>query len=382
MTKYRSCWCGNQSLNSFSSDYLVCNGCSTLISQKGLRSEQILVKNDEEDFYGKKYWLSHQQNDLGCPDIFKRSRSDLSDRCIHWLRTILKYKLPPAKTLELGSSHGGFVSMLRQCGYDAMGLELSPWIADFASKTFNIPMLIGPIEGQDIEKSSLDLIVLLDVLEHLPDPLATLKTCFNFLKEDGIIVIQTPCFPSQKSYENMIEENSPFLSQLEADEHLYLFSKDSIVKFFKQIDSTLEFQFEPAIFARYDMFVMVSRRALSTHSEIEIDDFLSNNHKTRILQAILDLDLRYHSLFSLYQESEVDRANRLEIMNKLENEIKVLIKTIEEMMISNRKAIEEMMIINRLKKAYNEFINRLSNIPKKIKQLLNRFIRKVFYGNS
>ena len=84
------------------------------------------MKYCSRDFYGSHYWYEHQVNELGLPDITVRSRSDLPERCVCWLRAVMKYHLPPAHVLELGSSHGGFVAMLRVAGYEAMGLETQP----------------------------------------------------------------------------------------------------------------------------------------------------------------------------------------------------------------------------------------------------------------
>ncbi len=180
----RNCWCGNTALAPFSTDYRVCAQCGTLVSQVGLDFEQLCVRDDDHDFYGKQYWLSHQVQDLGNPDIFQRARQDMPERCLHWLKMLMAYRLPPAKVLEIGCAHGGFVALLRWAGYDAMGLELSPWIVDFARNTFDIPILLGPIEKQELPIGSLDLIVLNDVLEHLPDPLGTLSACIRLLQPE------------------------------------------------------------------------------------------------------------------------------------------------------------------------------------------------------
>src|SRR6185503_8503899 len=115
----RLCWCDKSSLVTFSPDYAVCQHCGTLVSQVGLSVEQLTVRDDDQDFYGREYWLSHQRQDLGLPDIYARARSDLPERGLYWLRTLLSYKLPPARVLELGSSHGGFVALLRWAGFDA-----------------------------------------------------------------------------------------------------------------------------------------------------------------------------------------------------------------------------------------------------------------------
>ncbi len=189
MREPKNCWCGNSNLNPFSPDYMLCNQCNTLVSQVGLNPEKLQVNNDSVDFYGKEYWFNHQVSDLAYPNILERARNDLPERCMHWLRTMLKYKLPPAKSLELGCSHGGFVALLQQVGYDATGLEMSPWVVEFARNTFSIPMRLGPLEEQDIPPGSLDIINLFDVMEHLPDPKTTIKQCFSLLKPNGILVI-------------------------------------------------------------------------------------------------------------------------------------------------------------------------------------------------
>src|SRR5713101_4073412 len=101
------CWCGSAELHLFSPDYLECHHAA-----------------------------------YGGPDFYTRTRGDLTERALYWLRTLLQYRLPPGKVLELGSAHGGFVALLRSAGFDATGLEMSRWVVDFARQTFGVPMLL------------------------------------------------------------------------------------------------------------------------------------------------------------------------------------------------------------------------------------------------
>lgn len=320
------CWCGNTSHTDFSADYLRCHQCNTLISKTSLEPNQTVVKNDEEDFYGKKYWLSYQCDEHGYPDILKRTRTDLSERCIHWLRTALKYKLPPAKSLELGCAHGGFIALLRQVGYDASGLEMSPTIAELAKDTFDVPMLVGPLEQQQLLPSSLDMIVLMDVLEHFPDPTQTIKRCFNLLKQDGILIIQTPRFPDM-THAEMLEKQDPFLEQLKAGEHLYLLSQQSVEKFFREISpEPVHIQFEPAIFDHYDMYFVVSREPLHANTDEKIDDYLSTNIHTRLIQALLDTANQRDEYIKLYQQADVDRIGRLRQIEQFQQQFSNRVK--------------------------------------------------------
>jgi 2-polyprenyl-3-methyl-5-hydroxy-6-metoxy-1,4-benzoquinol methylase len=282
------CWCGNDDLIPFSPDYGECRTCGTLVSHKGITAEQLLVSDDETDYYGKKYWLEHQQEDFGYDDIHNRARKDLTERNLHWLNVLLKYCLPPARVVELGCAHGSFVALLRHAGYDASGIELSPWVVEYGRKTFKVPISVGPIEKLELPERSVDAIVLMDVLEHLPDPVATISHCVKRLKPDGLLLIQTPQFKEGMKYAELVEGNSTFIEQLKAAEHLLLFSQRSVTLLFQQLG--LEYiQFEKAIFDHYDMFLAVKKRPLQTNEPENIESTLSLSLSGRIVLALLDL---------------------------------------------------------------------------------------------
>jgi 2-polyprenyl-3-methyl-5-hydroxy-6-metoxy-1,4-benzoquinol methylase len=316
-----TCWCGNTKLLDFSADYGRCSECGTLVSLVGMALEQLVVNNDETDFYGKQYWLAHQNNDLGFPDIHARARNDLTERNLHWLKTLLKYRLPPAKVLELGCSHGSFVALLRQAGYDATGVEMSPWVVEFGHKTFGVPISVGPIENLDITPGSLDIIALMDVLEHLPDPVATMAYCLQLLKQDGILLIQTPQFKEEMEFTALVETKGSFLEQLKADEHLYLFSDRSVTRLFQQLGAE-HTQFESAIFGHYDMFFAVSRAQLQINTPEQTNSALLATPHGRIALALLDLRKREQDLTQKLQESESDRLARWEQIESLTTMLK------------------------------------------------------------
>lgn len=304
-----TCWCTDTSLAPFSPDYGKCVLCGTLVSTNSLTDEQLIVENDETDFYGKQYWLGHQQQDLGFPDISARSRNDLTERNLHWISALLKYSLPPQKVMELGCAHGSFVALMQQAGYEASGVEMSPWVVAFGKKTFNVPIYIGPIESLNVPAASLDIIALMDVLEHLPDPAATMQHCLGLLKQEGVLLIQTPEFKEDIPYQVLAETKSPFLDQLKSDEHLYLFSRRSVTELFRQLGAE-HIYFEPAIFSHYDMFLAVSRRPLLINSQEQIEAVLTSSPNGRFVLALLDLRQRELTLALQLQQSEADRAMR------------------------------------------------------------------------
>ena len=305
------CWCGSSHLKPFSPDYFVCGDCRTLVATGMPGSEIARVEDEERDFYGRRYWFEYQERELGNPDITLRARSDLPERCVYWLRTLLRYRLPPARTLDVGCGHGALVMLLSRAGYDAKGLELSPWVVDFARRTFGVPVLLGPLEAQSLKPGSLDVITMMDVLEHLVDPRATVGVAFSALREDGILMIQTPAAPADLSWEEMVDANHPFLPLMRERGHLYLFNHTSLRRLLVESLGIRHVNFEPAYFGAYDMFVVASRQPLVLEDLPAVTKALGVSPDGRLMQALLDLDASLSDLRERYADAEHDRAARL-----------------------------------------------------------------------
>lgn len=316
MMNPRTCWCGSTDHLPFSAEYVRCAVCGTLISGVSLSDTELKVADDDADFYGKKYWLEHQNKDLGFPNIFERARKDLLDRNLHWLTTLMRYKTPPAKTIELGCSHGSFVAMLKQVGYDASGMEMSPWVVDFARETFDIPIVVGPLETIDLPKGTFDVVALMDVLEHLPDPVGTMRHALELLKPDGILLIQTPQFRVEMEYDALVAADAPFLEQFKSDEHLYLFTKESVTKLFRELGAE-HVHFEQPIFYQYDMFFAVSRQPIEMTTAANEETNPLATPKGRFVQALLEQDARIKGLEETVKIIDDDRAARLEQIHVL-----------------------------------------------------------------
>jgi glycosyltransferase involved in cell wall biosynthesis/2-polyprenyl-3-methyl-5-hydroxy-6-metoxy-1,4-benzoquinol methylase len=337
MSESAACWCGNSTLAPFSGDYLRCADCETLVLRRMPTPGQLLVADDERDFYGKDYF-DYQARTHGHPALEERSRIELRERCLYWLKTLLPYRLPPAKVLEIGCAHGAFVALLRAAGFDATGLELSAATAAGARRRFDVPVVAGPIEAQNIPAESLDVIVLMDVLEHLHDPLDMMWRCLKLLKPDGLLYLQTPRYREGKTLELMQADQDPFPAMLVADQHTYLFSGKS-VRLLLERSGADHIGFEPAIFGAYDMSLVAGRQPLSRFTEEEIEVNLKLRPSGRLILAMLDLDRHCQAALTrsremeaslarqlqngailerAYAESEADRADRLQNILKLE----------------------------------------------------------------
>jgi SAM-dependent methyltransferase len=93
--------------------------------------------------------------------------------------------------LDIGCGGGLFFSRLREFG-DVRGVEV-----DVTMKTGDPNIDDRIFWGQLADyrpPAPFSLVLLLDVLEHLPDPLPTLRRAATLLGEDGIIVATVPAF--------------------------------------------------------------------------------------------------------------------------------------------------------------------------------------------
>ncbi len=311
----RPCWCGNVALEAYGASWRSCRACGTLVRQEFPDGDVTRVTDEDADMYGKNYYQKRLVEKYGLPELTERLRGDLPERCLHWLRTLLRYRRPPARVLEIGSAHGGFVALLRWAGFEATGLEISPWLVDLARSTFQVPMLTGPLEDQELAPASLDAVALMDVLEHLPDPLATMGRCLELLRPDGFLLVQTPCFPFGTGHEQLVSTGSPFLSHLQTEEHLFLFSRESVRRFFEGLGA-LDIRFEEPIFSHYDMFLAVGRRRLEPLEQEQAGRALTASPSARLVQALIDKDDEKKELERRLVVCEADRTARLEVIER------------------------------------------------------------------
>ncbi len=314
----RQCWCGGTLGAPFGPHYKVCDDCGTLVARVMPAGDITRVRDDERDFYGRQYWFEHQAG-LHQDNLEQRSQRDVHERCLHWLRALLRYCQPPARALEVGSAHGGFVHLLQQAGYEATGLELSPWVVAFAQRTFDIPMLLGPLEDQDLEPGTFDLLIAMDVLEHLPDPRVTIGRAAGLLGSEGVLMIQTPCRPAERGHDELVAHRHRFLEMLLPDEHLYLYTEQALRTLLARHGLTHS-RFEPAMFDHYDMMVFASRRELKPRSPSSALASLVEGPQSRNVAAMLALYQDYEASQLGYAQADADRVGRQAQIDALKRE--------------------------------------------------------------
>jgi SAM-dependent methyltransferase len=138
------------------------------------------------------------------------------------------------KLLDLGCAYGFFL-MEAARHFDVAGIELAAEAAEHGRRS-GLHILQGTADDAKLgEIGPLDVIVLFDVIEHLPDPRGTLALCRRHLKPGGIIVITTGDFGSLSA-----RLAGAKWRLMTPPQHLWFFTRDSMQRLASGLDLAVE----------------------------------------------------------------------------------------------------------------------------------------------
>lgn len=188
--KCRICWSGVLREKPFGYQFngrwlgtVECPGCGIIFIHPQPTAEEITHMYSKEYFEGD-FRCGHAGNYF--------DESTLSNLADHELIDRIKLHKPTGNFLEIGCAGGAFLNAARDAGYFVKGVEYSAEAADFARKRFGLDIITGDLGNAAFPDGSLDIVFMGDVLEHLPDPVTTLREINRVLNPGGILVIECP----------------------------------------------------------------------------------------------------------------------------------------------------------------------------------------------
>ena len=96
------------------------------------------------------------------------------------------------RLLDVGCGTGYFANLARDAGFEVTGTDVAKSAVEFASKNFRLRVHYGDMAELKLEPRTFDIITLCNVLEHMLDPVETMRACYNVLENNGIIYLETP----------------------------------------------------------------------------------------------------------------------------------------------------------------------------------------------
>ncbi len=214
--------CGeNKLINIFGDDHFItrCANCSFVFSRK-IASQEVL-----QDFYDK-YPIANE--------YFELTRQ----RYISLLDYLEKFR-KTGKILEVGCGEAYFLDEAKSKNWKTYGTEISaPLLENAIRKKHNIFNSLESIPPE--ESGEFDIIISLEVIEHLPDPRFYVAGFEKLLRSGGSLYMTTPNFNSLARIILGVNWNN-----IVFPEHLCYFTKKTMKKLltrfnFKEIYSKTE----------------------------------------------------------------------------------------------------------------------------------------------
>lgn len=158
-------------------NFIICKNCDIIHANPIPSGKQL------DKLYGQDYYVFN--ND--------REKKDILIAKQH-LHNLLKYK-KKGSLLDVGCAKGYFLNEARKKGFDVQGIEISESARNFGVDNFKLQIYSGTLDGFQ-SKNKFDIITMYDLIEHLPNPLVNLKKVSSLLKDDGLLIVETPNFDS------------------------------------------------------------------------------------------------------------------------------------------------------------------------------------------
>jgi 2-polyprenyl-3-methyl-5-hydroxy-6-metoxy-1,4-benzoquinol methylase len=177
------------------SDCPICNSAYTLYVQDvvGERTEQLHPQRFCMDCKSFFHRSGYRETDLQKQRDFEFLFADRENHSAiqNQLTSELVSRLPGARSvLEIGHGLGLFLKAFQDFGLSATGFEVNKYCSDFAVDHLKVDSRLGMFDDSHEEKY--DLIVALQVFEHLEDPRDLFALMARHLNPDGAIYISVP----------------------------------------------------------------------------------------------------------------------------------------------------------------------------------------------
>lgn len=129
------------------------------------------------------------------------------------------------KILDIGCGRGLFLGVMRAHGWSVVGVEIDQETAENASVAHGIDVVAAGRMGSELPDGDFDVVTLYHVLEHVSDPVGTVRECARVLKKGGLLVVAVP---------NILSLQASFGKQvwfhLDPPYHLHHFSEPGLAK--------------------------------------------------------------------------------------------------------------------------------------------------------
>ncbi|MFO0931700.1 MAG: class I SAM-dependent methyltransferase [Planctomycetota bacterium] len=157
-----------------------CRGCG-LVSVDPLPASDLALRQYDEAYFRGEGYRDYVAEERAFRGVFRRRLARLRAFGAR------------GSLLDVGAATGAFLAEAAAAGFVAAGVEPSAWAAEVArGRGFDV--VTGPVEALDATRGPFDVVTSFDVVEHLVDPLAGVRTLVRHARPGGLVAVTVPDF--------------------------------------------------------------------------------------------------------------------------------------------------------------------------------------------
>ena len=146
----------------------------------------LALEDGTEEGYDE-YWSDVNQQIYADPAVI----SELTAKYEGYFKKV-ESEVPNKRFLDVGSGAGMSIGTAARMGFDATGVEPSEHAVALSRRLFDVPVIRGLLGADDALPRDYGMLALWDVIEHVGDPEALLRTCHMHLAPKGLLLLETP----------------------------------------------------------------------------------------------------------------------------------------------------------------------------------------------
>lgn len=147
----------------------------------------------------------------------RRAVAIVSNRLFSRIVTMVPF-IRQGRILDVGCGSGSFLYEMKQLGLEPYGIDINREAIAHA-KSKGLHAHLGDLASCKFPDKFFDIITLRSVIEHVRNPRATLCEIYRVMKDEGLLILNTP---NIASYEARLF--GVYWSALDTPRHLFLFS--------------------------------------------------------------------------------------------------------------------------------------------------------------
>jgi 2-polyprenyl-3-methyl-5-hydroxy-6-metoxy-1,4-benzoquinol methylase len=154
-----------------------CLGCGLVYVSPRLDADALHRHYNSGESSRIEYYLDVEAAD-------RRSFAEVLDRA--------EQVVPGGDLLDIGPNVGTCLVVARERGWKVHGVEINAEAARYCRETRGLDVITGTLEPETYPPGRFDVVLMGDVIEHVPSPTHLMRTVARILRPGGAVLVSTP----------------------------------------------------------------------------------------------------------------------------------------------------------------------------------------------